>query len=110
MGYWFGWCSCLQGDPGPGQYEGRRRPATVPTAARPPFGISVGRADKRSQRFFLGSNVSVQCVCVCLCVCGGLVCLCAYMCVCHVCAVWCPFLPTVCADTHIAYSLRSIAL
>ena len=56
----------LQEDPGPGHYEAERRPATVATVTRPPFGVSVSRADKRSQRFFLGTNVSVVCVCVCV--------------------------------------------
>lgn len=58
----------LQEDPGPGHYEAERRPATVATVTRPPFGVSVSRADKRSQRFFLGTNVSVVCVCVRACV------------------------------------------
>ena len=56
---------CVQEDPGPGHYKAGSRPATVATVSRPPFGVSVSRADKRSQRFFLGSNVSVQRACVC---------------------------------------------
>ena len=47
-----------QNAPGPGEYNLSKRPISAPNPNGAPFGVSVERADKRSQRFFLGNTVS----------------------------------------------------
>lgn len=42
--------------PGPGEYNLSKRPISAPNPNGAPFGVSVERADKRSQRFFLGNT------------------------------------------------------